>query len=341
MKLKQAIRQFDLLSYIQRFDPEELNNGEWVLRCPICGRDKKLAVNVDKRKWKCWICVEYTTAPNGKRIPAKGAGGVLALIQVLDQCTKAQAIEMVLSGFRYQYLNVDLELIDEDLDLYFLDQAVKPTTQISFPEGCGPVPGDLPFLLERGITMDDVQRYGLFFGYSGRYRNRLIFPVWEQGLLVYFQARATWKDPGNGRYLKMLNPENAPGRAGKSDVVMNLDVARHYSRVALVEGPIDCVHAGPSSVCTFGKEISIVQMLKLHRAGVKAVDLMWDGPSENEPYGAWSDMIRVAPRLSALFDTRLVFIPWGDPGMYPTLDCDVMRRQRSVAASNVSQISML
>jgi DNA primase len=90
---------------------------------------------------------------------------------------------------------------------------------------------------------------------------------------------------------------------------MNLDQAKQFPRVVITEGPIDCVHAGPDAVATFGKQISAVQIAKLIKAGVKAVDLMWDSDAvkEIQQFGAV---------LSSIFDTRLVYLPHGDPGDY-------------------------
>ena len=45
--------------------------------------------------------------------------------------------------------------------------------------------------------------------------------------------------------------------------------------------------------------------------------MLWDGPSEKEPRGAWDEALRAADRLSAFVDVRIVFLPWGDPGDYP------------------------
>jgi hypothetical protein len=178
--------------------------------------------------------------------------------------------------------------------------------------------------------MEDARMFGLFYCDGGRYQNRLVFPVYENGRLVYFQGRAMWEstDP---KFLKSLNPLKEGGFAVNSEVLFNLDQARRYLRVAITEGPIDAVHVGPDAVCTFGKKISAAQIAKLLLAGVKGIDLMWDGPSEREPHGAWPDMFAVAPTLATLFDTRLVFVPQKDPGTWSRVENAYFRSQaRSV-----------
>jgi hypothetical protein len=79
-----------------------------------------------------------------------------------------------------------------------------------------------------------------------------------------------------------------------------------YPRVAVVEGPMDCVRAGADAVCTFGNQISGTQIGKFLAAGVRALDLMWD-------WDARQKIILAAPLLSSLFDLRLVFLDRGDP----------------------------
>ena len=137
-----------------------------------------------------------------------------------------------------------------------------------------------------------------------------------------------------------MNPPRQAGMAGPGEVLMNLDTARAHARVAVVEGPIDCVHAGPSSVATFGKKITMTQALKLRRAGVRCLDLMWDGPTDREPMGAWPEMMRAASLLSGMFDVRLVFLPHGDPGDYTRSELDRLR-SLAVPASSVSRLAML
>ena len=111
---------------------------------------------------------------------------------------------------------------------------------------------------------------------------------------------------------------------------MNLDQARHYPRVAVVEGPTDLVRTGPDAVCTFGKQISSAQIARLRRAGVRCLDLMWDADARAE-------MAAVAPLLFHLFDLRLVWLPSGDPGDYPREQLNWFRHH----AQPVNQFSRL
>jgi len=342
--IRNAIERFDLEKFIQRFGAQPgRKGGEWRMTCPLCGRDK-LRVNVERKSWHCWYCEEYKTGFDGRRIAVKGAGGTLALIQLLEGCTKEQAVKMVLGR---SFAPVDFgEPEDDDYEIEYLESvrtAVKPAVPILPPEGWQTIEPStylqLPYLASRGITYQDVMQFGLFWCAQGKYANRIIFPVYEQNQLVYWQARAMW-DSDHKRFIKALNPGPVPNMAGASEVLFNLDIARQYERVVITEGPIDAIHVGPDAVCTFGKKISIVQILKLYYAGVKAVDLMWDGPTEKEPEGTRREMLLAANKLSALFDVRLVFVPQGDPGAHSVGD-NALYRSQSQNSSFLSRLARL
>ena len=314
--LDAAILDFDLEAYLVEHGGVQLDTEEWLLPCPGCGKEK-LTVNVDARAFHCWVC---------ESVPgAKGKGGLVDLLTLLDKVDRHQAAQRILAEARFKPQSYTLEALKPPPS-----SAIPAPAPIPPPEGWREVDGTLPYLQKRGIMLSDARAFGLAWCPAGRYANRLIFPVWEGGQLVYFQGRAMWEEkdqPWGMRYIKSLNPPNQEGAAGASEVLMNLDVARHHPRVAMVEGPIDCVKTGPSAVATFGKKISGMQIAKLVRAGVRAIDLMWDGPGPKEPNGAWPEMVAMAPLLATVFDVRLVFLPFGDPGQRNREELNYWRSQ--------------
>lgn len=335
---RNMIDAFDLDAYLQRFSPMPTQPHEVTIDCPTCGKNK-LVVNTSKRTWHCWVCEEYQTNFYGRRKPVSGAGGLLDLVQLLEDCTRDRAVSIVAD--QAGHLTVPLETVEVTLGLD-ADVVVEAAPAIAPPPGWRPIDdyNALPYLQKRGITPEDVQTFGIVWCDTGLYAGHLIFPIWEQGNLVYYQTRAMWDEDHNPAFRKSLNPLRQPQMAGPSEVLMNLDVARHYPRVALVEGPVDNVHVGPCACGTLGKKVSLTQALKLRRAGVRALDLMWDGPTPREPLGAWPEMMRAAALLSGMFDVRLVFIPAGDPGVYPRVENDGFRA-RAVPASAVSRLAMV
>jgi hypothetical protein len=329
-----AIREFDLVRYCQDHAGDQVSTHDWILDCPECGK-RKLTVAVQKQGWHCWVCEAYSGGKSGR-------GGLVSLICLLDGCTPKEAVNRILLGGRFSSIPIDR--LPDDFVVEVFDNA-GPSPTIPGPEFYRPilVDGILPYMVKRGITLEDAVAFGLGWCWEGRYRGRLVFPVFEDRRLVYYQARAMWEEtdqPKGTRYLKALNPPKEVGSIS-SNVLMNLDVARQYPRVAVVEGPIDCVKTGPSAVATFGKRIYPRQIGKLIRAGVRAIDLMWDGPGPKEPQGALPEMMAAAPLLAAFFDVQIVLLDQGDPGQRSRAELDWYRKHRSQPANRLSRLAVL
>lgn len=286
-----------------------VDGAEVLLDCPQCGK-RKLSVNVERRKWHCWVCASRPGV-------GQSAGGMVALVEVVEGVGRAVA-EAILA--KYGRPPVGTGTIAGALD----PGAGNPpqariATPIPYPPTWQPCTSVLPYMAERRITLADAQEWGLGFCTGGVYANRLIFPVFEGGQLVYYQGRAMWpKPPGDKRYRKSLNPPGISGMANSGDLLMNLDRARNYPRVAVTEGPMDCLRTGPDAVCTFGKQISPAQVGRLLAAGVRAVDLMWDADAASEIWAA-------ANWLLSYFEVRAVFLRAGDPADHTREELAVYR----------------
>lgn len=331
--LEVAKRRFGLLDYIRRWgaEPAQRGGAEWVLLCPRCGK-QKLIVNVERGNWHCWVCYQRTPPDeDGNYRVIQGGGYVVELVAELEQLDRDAALARVLSGIHWTHGEIAALPQDALIEGWTSGPKVAPT--LPLPDGADSiVDSDMPYLYRRGLSREDVSAFGLFVCRTGRYAGRLIFPVYEGGRLVYYQGRAM-RDPypGEKGFLKSLNPPKELGCAPSSDLLMNLDVARQHPRVCVTEGPIDCIHAGLSAVCSFGKQLSSTQLGKLVAAGVKAVDLMWDAD-------AVKDMLAVYPLLRRFFDTRIVRLPSGDPGDYPTAQLDLFRAQAGTEQSRLAAL---
>lgn len=311
--MARAIERFDLAAYVRDLGGAPAGGDHWELTCPRCFK-LKIVVNARKKVWHCWSC-ETKGPPDatGRCRVLWGGGGVIRLLcwlhgwqardagQYLLQITDAgsgplahlvgelDAAPMIAPG---EHEPVDLPLEAESVHEW------------------------LPYLRRRRVELEDAQRFGLMWCASGRYAQRLIFPVWQGGRALYWQARAMWEkeEHGHGKYIKCLNPPRQHDRqATARDVLFNLEQAARYRRICLTEGPLDAMRVGIDAVCSFGKVLHSGQVGAMVRAGVQAVDLMWDGPGPTEPRGAWDEMAAVAPMLAQFFAVRLCWLPWGDP----------------------------
>lgn len=327
LTLTDAIPNFDVESYVISHGGEEIKDGEYVLDCPTCGKDK-LTVNTYKNGvWHCWVCEEYSVF-SGKKKAKSGAGSLLDLVGMLEGISKYDAVKYIIQQAKPSH--VPIGFIPEG-SKPMLAEIIPEPVAIPYPPNWAAINEPLPFMDTRGLTMENAYQFGLFYCTEGRYGNRLVFPVYEEGVFVYFQARAMWEPSPGQHYVKALNPPKQEGAAVSTQVLMNLDQARHHKRVIITEGPIDAIKTGPDAICTFGKAISPLQIAKLLRSDVKAIDLMWDADAQDAMY-------RMAPLLAGLFDLRLVLLPQGDPGEYDTYSLRQMINQAQPYTSSLRSI---
>lgn len=313
VQVRLAIQRFDLKGFLQRHGGAPFSKRrpeEWVLDCPRCGKEEKLTVNTRRRGWHCWICEKKGPIDpvSQKRRILEGGGGLIRLVAWLEGISTREAFEQVIGQAALQ---TNLGWLDGELEALEETEALSGEFEpIGLPMEAVAVRQLLPYMQQRRMTLQDAQAFGLAVCWTGRYANRLLFPVYEAGQVIYWQARAMWEDsqhPPGTRYIKALNPAALRAQYARSDLVLfNLEQASQYPRVCITEGPMDAMRVGLDAVCTFGKQISSMQLYAMLRAGVKAVDLMWDSDAHEE-------MRAAAPLLADYFDVRLVWILSGDP----------------------------
>lgn len=290
----------DLQTYLRQFSPNTNSSKEWVLQCPICGRDK-LVVNIEKGLWHCWVCQRFKIDPfSGGRKAVQGAGNLVQLVALLEGIEVKEAYKKYKS-----FSSIGFYLSREE-------KRTKVFPHIPFPDFAKRITQLLPYCQERGITLEDVYTFGLFFCDAGKYKNRLIFPVWQNGGLIFYQGRLM------GDYsVKALNPPKFVGSAGAEDTLFNLELASSFSEVVITEGPIDAIHVGHNAVGSWGKHLTINQAMALFDLGVRNIVLLWDGPSKEEPEGAFNEMVHTALSYSTFFDSiKIGILEEGDPGQY-------------------------
>lgn len=340
-ELTLALERFDLAAYVQHHVGQRVGRDEFLVGCPVCGKDK-VSINTRTRRWHCFVCQKYERGPDGLQHVTYGGGGVFHLVKWLEGKTSREAAQYIIEASQPKW--VDPDALPDLVSKARAEEDDGERCPAGLPEGCIPVDGTLPYMQRRGITTEDARTFGLGWVGSGWLANRLVFPVWERGQCVYWQARACWDKEEHAQWYhdtpfrKTLNPAvrfcgrcrvrfadnfnrchlcNGPRQFGSEDVLLNLEQASRYPRVAICEGPTSAIRTGPDAVATFGKVLQPAKIALLIRAGVKAIDFMWDGPTKTEPMGAWPEMIASASQLAPFFDVRLVFLPQSDPGDWP------------------------
>lgn len=190
-------------------------NDEHLFSCPKCKHYKrKLSVNLNKNAFKCWIC-DY-----------KG-NNIVKLIK--DPTLKARWLSITNS--------IDISRFD---DLFGEQEEAFNQVSLELPEYFNSLTNKklssvgqkaMRYLLERGITEEQIVFYKMGFCFHGDYKNRIIIPSFDEfGDLNYFVARAF-----GDNYLKYKNPKCS------KDIVFNEIFIDWSEPIVLVEGFFDSI----------------------------------------------------------------------------------------------------
>jgi len=121
-----------------------------------------------------------------------------------------------------------------------------------YPDAYEIIPGSVEeeYLIKRGISRQHMKKYGLLSGYRDL-SDRIVIPVYYNGDLVYWQARAIkkWVRP---RY---IGPE-----LSKEDVIFNRDTALGFKRAIILEGALNVIIGGKDCLALLGKDITRDQL---------------------------------------------------------------------------------
>lgn len=202
--------------------------------CPICKKSpkakkkRKLSIAIDTGVYHCWVC------------EAKGKSLV-------------KLIKYEIPNFK------DLEKVRE----YFGSEIVEgedpeEVIKISLPEDFRLVVLDnnrasksiKKYLLNRGMTEEDLYRFKVGYSEEFGFDNRAIFPSFDENLdLNFFVTRSIDEKV---KFAKYRNCD-----ASKKDIIFNEHLINWKKPVILVEGIFDAVKAGHNSIPVLGSWIDI------------------------------------------------------------------------------------
>jgi len=222
-------------------------NEEHLFPCPFCRHHKKkLSINTEKNVFKCWIC--------------DAVGSIGKLIYKFG--TRDQKQE-----WKKEYGRVDVSDFD---NLFAPQEEFKHTQRIKLPEELiSLASSDLPlnarratrYLKSRNVTDADILKWKIGFCASGEYKNRIIFPSFDdEGYCNYFVAR-TYTD----EWLKYKNPPVS------KNIVFNELYVDWSKDIILVEGVFDAVVAGnaiPLLGSTLREDTELFKALVRHQGKI-------------------------------------------------------------------------
>lgn len=321
-QLERALRAFDAQAFAERHggykESTSPRSHEYLLPCPFpdCGSDRLRWRHEPGHKlaWICWGC--------------RRTGDTLELIQYLERTDLDGALNYLYDGYTGGDSPTELREVAR------IAQPARVTLErmpvINPPRGfelldfTSPAHADAAryLIAERGLRPGDEREFRLGYARAGWLAGYVIFPVYMDGGLVYWQGRACWDPPpglaGDHRkawvkatsYRKTLNPTNRPGAATAEEVLFNYDRARAETHVVVVEGPIDAVKVGPHAVALLGKVASETKVERLLRMSAHRYTVYLD-PGEEEAAKAAA----LAAQLNEWVPTFIATPPPGaDPG---------------------------
>jgi len=215
------------------------SGSEYLFACPACDHHKKkLSINVEKDKFKCWIC-EYR-GNSIRRVVRKY--GDFKQLKEWDKYEKSFTHD--LQSFQ-EIMNEKLFGKKEEIEpeqLIPLPSEFKTLTSKNLPITASPA---MRFLSERGITKTDILRWKIGYCGTGEYEGRVVIPSFAPtGGVNYFVGR---RYDNNGR--KYLSPPVS------KDIVFNELYIDWDSDLTIVEGVFDAIVAG-NAIPILGSTIS-------------------------------------------------------------------------------------
>lgn len=296
-------------------------SGEVRFCCPFCGEtDYKFYVDTTNFLWICFKCMQQ--------------GNPVKFVMYYYQVKFPEAKE-ILETYDYtigeygnnqdkSHTKYGMHLSEEEqLLLYVMNggATIEEDTKVKMtcpppPTNCKALvsnfnnPEAYPFLMylhNRGVTVEDIKQHNISYVIDGestlpdgrtlRLINHLVFFAFnDYRNPLYWNTRSIDPKP----FIKSFNGSASPTEYSKSTVVMNLNNAKKYDKIVVVEGVFNIFAIGGCAVSTYGKQISDEQLEQIISATKAPIYLYLDDD-------AWETMIKVAKRIQERDSSRLVY----------------------------------
>lgn len=225
--------------------------GNYVFMCPVCNHHKpKLAVNIQTGKYNCFTCS-----------PATKGSKPDSLLKKIK--ASSESIKQMRSYYNMKTFAKDTE--DTENKIVELPKEYMQLSNCTRNLACTKA---INYLKARGITELDIIKYRIGFCETGRYRNRIIVPSYdENGKLNYFVARSILANEKRAYDAPSVDKTGIIG----FEYYINWNVP-----VVLCEGAFDAMAIKRNAIPLFGKTIPKSLMKKLVESNVKTVYVALD-----------------------------------------------------------------
>lgn len=288
------IENFDVISYLEDKGikywkgPRKNISRNWVgITCPWCDDPSNhLGINLEGKTINCWRC--------GKR------GSIMKLLLKLERS--------------YDYAIRALMKYQNTFEIRL--EPIKKIKEIKLPGNDNFTKMHINFLLKRGLNPDFVIDYYRLkaCGPVGKYKFRIIIPVFIGGKLVTFTSRDV-----TGKRTKYMHCPSSESIIPIKSTLYNLD--RVKDTAVLVEGVFDVFRLGDGSIASFGTEVTKNQISLLLRKEVKSIFIIFDSDAIDKAR-------KVADTLSGLFDhIEVIKLEKGDPANLKEEEAKILMKE--------------
>ena len=232
--------------------------GNYAYHCPLCHHAKpKLEINMTENAkgenaWHCWVCDK-----KGKKL--------YQLFKAVDVSPETMAELKAI--VKYTGPETDVK-VEEKLKL---PKEFQPLTNIQKSNIIGR--HALAYIKSRGITEEDILKYGIGYCETGRYANMVIIPSFDaKGNINYFTGRSFEKEPS----VKYRNPTVSRDII-PFELFINWDLP-----LILCEGPFDAIAIKRNVVPLLGKNIQSNLMKKIVMSSVEKIYIALDRDAQKQ-----------------------------------------------------------
>jgi DNA primase len=232
--------------------------GNYAYHCPLCKHHKpKLEVNMSENSkgenpWHCWVCDK-----KGKKLYQ-----LFKAVEVPPE-TMAELKAIV----KYVGPETDVQVETK----VTLPKEFKLLTNIQKSNIMGR--HALAYIKSRGITEEDILKYGIGYCETGRYANMVIIPSFdERGNINYFTGRSFEKEPS----VKYRNPS-----VSRDIIPFELFINWELPLI-LCEGPFDAISIKRNVIPLLGKNIQTKLMKKIVMSSVEKIYIALDKDAQKQ-----------------------------------------------------------
>jgi hypothetical protein len=282
-------------------------NGGYNARCPVCGDSKKnpnmrrLHIDVyDKHNewiYKCYNggCPQPSGNIQSLYAHVCGVTWKEAHDEMRDREYDAKKIKARVTEPRKEWQD-EVDEVRTNLDIDLNEEVYFHNSETDSRIGKRYMDVLRKFIVSRKIPL----RYNIAVAHGGRYRNRLIIPVYEGDEMIYFQGRSIHDE----QKPKYLNPDVL-----KEQIVLNLNLMDMELPIVVAEGLLCGMSVeGSQGTACLGSYPNDVFMRKIFHKYPKAdVIIALDNPLTDESgYECYQKFIKKSPYAQKV---RYFFMP--------------------------------